>query len=187
MIVSPHPRSSSQHGTIPFASETPPFPVIPFLSDSSALFSEMAPTHLHSFHALTHSFHRHGGWGALLTSRAPSGSECTPSQRKAALVSRHASPSSRRTPCLSVGLSRSFPASSHQIPAPPLFSFTYKLPIFYLLCFDIHPCNGGGCTPLPVFQGCPRRTKTPTVVSQLFPFWGDLPPPRSLRRIFTVL
>ena len=38
----------------------------------------------------------------------------------------------------------------HQIPAAPLFSITYKLPIFYPLCFDIHPCNGG-CTPLPRF------------------------------------
>jgi hypothetical protein len=36
----------------------------------------------------------------------------------------------------------------HQIPVAPVFSFTYKLPIFYLLCFDIHPCNGG-CTPPP--------------------------------------
>jgi hypothetical protein len=24
-----------------------------------------------------------------------------------------------------------------------VFSVTYKLPIFYPLCFDIHPCNGG--------------------------------------------
>jgi hypothetical protein len=31
----------------------------------------------------------------------------------------------------------------HQIPAAPVFSSTYKLPIFYPLCFDIHPCNGG--------------------------------------------
>jgi hypothetical protein len=34
----------------------------------------------------------------------------------------------------------------HQIPAAPVFSYTYKLPIFYPLCFDIHTCNGG-CTP----------------------------------------
>jgi hypothetical protein len=40
----------------------------------------------------------------------------------------------------------------HQIPAAPVFSSTYKLPIFYPLCFDIHPCNGGGCTPLPFFK-----------------------------------
>jgi hypothetical protein len=34
--------------------------------------------------------------------------------------------------------------ASHQISTASVFSFTYKLPIFYLLCFDIHPCNGGG-------------------------------------------
>ena len=39
---------------------------------------------------------------------------------------------------------------SHQIPVTALFSITYKLPIFYPLCFEIHPCNGG-CTPLPAF------------------------------------
>jgi hypothetical protein len=33
--------------------------------------------------------------------------------------------------------------ASHQISAVSVFSFTYKLPIFYPLCFDIHPCNGG--------------------------------------------
>jgi hypothetical protein len=32
---------------------------------------------------------------------------------------------------------------SHQTPAHHVFSVTYKLPIFYPLCFDIHPCNGG--------------------------------------------
>src|SRR5260370_7567370 len=36
-------------------------------------------------------------------------------------------------------------------PATPiltaLFSYSYVLPIFYPLCFDIHVCNGG-CTPL---------------------------------------
>jgi hypothetical protein len=37
----------------------------------------------------------------------------------------------------------------HQIPAAPVFSFTYKLPIFYPLCFDIHPCNGGVYPPSP--------------------------------------
>ena len=49
---------------------------------------------------------------------------------------------------------RSFPPSlsSHQISAARLFSFTYEFPIFYPLCFDIHACNGGGCTPLPAFQ-----------------------------------
>jgi len=30
----------------------------------------------------------------------------------------------------------------HQIPAAPVFSFTYELPSFYLLCFDIHAGNG---------------------------------------------
>src|SRR5580704_3929808 len=33
--------------------------------------------------------------------------------------------------------------SGHQIPVTTLFSTTYKLPIFYPLCFDIHPWNGG--------------------------------------------
>src|SRR5712664_275884 len=31
---------------------------------------------------------------------------------------------------------------------PALFSYSYVLPIFYPLCFDIHACNGG-CTPPP--------------------------------------
>jgi len=43
-------------------------------------------------------------------------------------------------------------SAGHQIPAAPLFSYTSELPIFYPLCFDIHPCNGGGCTPLPSIQ-----------------------------------
>src|SRR5580704_159212 len=30
-----------------------------------------------------------------------------------------------------------------QILCAPVFSSTYELPIFYLLCFDIHACNGG--------------------------------------------
>src|SRR5260370_16533107 len=30
---------------------------------------------------------------------------------------------------------------------PALFSYSYVLPIFYPLYFDIHACNGG-CTPL---------------------------------------
>ncbi len=58
------------------------------------------------------------------------------------------SPRSQR---LSVIVSPAFSSSTltcHQIPAAPVFSFTYELPIFYLLCFDIHACNGGGCTPL---------------------------------------
>ena len=44
----------------------------------------------------------------------------------------------------------------HQTSDTPLFSVTYKLPIFYPLCFQIHPCNGG-CTPLPVFHGANAR------------------------------
>ncbi len=31
----------------------------------------------------------------------------------------------------------------HQNHPRPFVSITYKLPIFYPLCFDIHPCNGG--------------------------------------------
>jgi hypothetical protein len=66
------------------------------------------------------------------------------------------SPRSLRALCVSaLDFSSVLPVSrlaSHQIPAAPLFSFTYKLPIFYPLCFDIHPCNGGGGTPLPTFQ-----------------------------------
>jgi hypothetical protein len=51
----------------------------------------------------------------------------------------------------------SFPPSlsSHQISAARLFSFTYELPILYLLCFDIHPCNGGVYPP-PSFPTCKR-------------------------------
>ncbi len=39
----------------------------------------------------------------------------------------------------------------------PFFSFTYELPIFYLLCFDIHASDGvyGGCV-------CPRFAKSLT-------------------------
>jgi hypothetical protein len=37
---------------------------------------------------------------------------------------------------------RSDDFACHQISVSSVFSFTYKLPIFYLLCFDIHPCNG---------------------------------------------
>ena len=40
----------------------------------------------------------------------------------------------------------------HQIPSAPVFSSTYKLPIFYPLCFDIHPCNGGGVPPSSQFN-----------------------------------
>jgi len=35
-----------------------------------------------------------------------------------------------------------FPAVG-QTESPHLFSMSYELPIFYPLCFDIHPCNGG--------------------------------------------
>lgn len=61
MIDRTHPRPSCLLGTIAPADEIPPFLVIPFLSDSSALFSAIAPSHHHSFQSLTHSFHRHGG------------------------------------------------------------------------------------------------------------------------------
>jgi len=45
----------------------------------------------------------------------------------------------------------------HQIPAAPVFSFTYKLPIFYPLCFDIHPSNGGVYSPLvPHWNSAPQ-------------------------------
>jgi hypothetical protein len=46
------------------------------------------------------------------------------------------------------------PRPGHQIPAAPLFSYTSELPIFYPLCFDIHPCNGG-VYPLPAFLLAP--------------------------------
>jgi hypothetical protein len=48
-------------------------------------------------------------------------------------------------PNLPVNCRLSTPPSltSHQIPAAPVFSFTYELPIFYFLCFDIHACNWG--------------------------------------------
>jgi hypothetical protein len=49
----------------------------------------------------------------------------------------------------------------HQIFSAPLFSYDYKLPIFYPLCFDIHPCNGG-CTPLlhkMVYAACSGRVE----------------------------
>jgi hypothetical protein len=39
----------------------------------------------------------------------------------------------------------------HQISTTPVFSNTYKLPIFYPLCFDTHPCNGGWVPPSPQF------------------------------------
>jgi hypothetical protein len=135
-----HPRRSSQHGTISLASEASTFPVSPFLLVSSALFSPMAPTHLHSFQAFTHSFHRDGGVPPLPP------------------VSTLTLRSHRRV---------------HQIHCPPFFSFTYKLPIFYPLCFDIHACNGGGVPPslcsnpffprsfrfLPFTGGVPLKTQ----------------------------
>ncbi len=140
-----HPRPNSLPRTISRVNETSLFLVTPLLPCCSALFSAMAPTHLHFFQSLTHSFHRDGG--------------CTPSQRKAAISARPLPPlsSQRRAStrtgsgCLRVRLSRSFPAPSHQIPPTSLFSFTYKLPIFYPLCFDIHACNGG-VYPHPIIQ-----------------------------------
>ena len=49
----------------------------------------------------------------------------------------------------------------HQNRPRPFVSTTYKLPIFYLLCFDIHPCNGGVGWGSPVKSlkknfNCPR-------------------------------
>src|SRR6266403_47868 len=45
------------------------------------------------------------------------------------------------------------PVTSHQPPSHlSLFSCTYKLPIFYPLCFDIH-ASDGGCTPLQPTKG----------------------------------
>jgi hypothetical protein len=61
VILSHHPRPTSLLSTISPASETPLFLLIPLLPSSSALFSAMAPTHLHSSQALTHSFYRDGG------------------------------------------------------------------------------------------------------------------------------
>src|SRR5438093_437777 len=40
------------------------------------------------------------------------------------------------------------PASSSSKNRLSFFSGTYELPIFYLLCFDIH-VSDGGCTPQP--------------------------------------
>jgi len=63
-------------------------------------------------------------------------------------------PSSLRHPCVlrvsALSFSSAFSSTavaSHQIPTAPVFSFTYELPIFYLLSFDIHTCNGGVGTP----------------------------------------
>jgi len=47
----------------------------------------------------------------------------------------------------------------HQNRPRPFVSTTYKLPIFYLLCFDIHPCNGGGVPPSQFFKGAPAGRK----------------------------
>src|SRR5712664_1360738 len=43
---------------------------------------------------------------------------------------------------------------------PALFSYSYVLPIFYPLCFDIHACNGG-CTPPSVGFRPPIPTPYP--------------------------
>jgi hypothetical protein len=59
--------------------------------------------------------------------------------------------STARSEHLGEGCTLSF-TPFHQIPAAPVFSYTYKLPIFYPLCFDIHPCNGGGVPPRPTLE-----------------------------------
>ena len=64
----------------------------------------------------------------------------------------------------------------HQIPAAPLFSYTYELPIFYPLCFacppwrEIHPSNGGGrgssmrfLKYRPLFPGPLTRAHSPEI------------------------
>jgi hypothetical protein len=56
--------------------------------------------------------------------------------------------------------------SRHQIPVTALVSTIYKLPIFYPLCFDIHPCNGGLVPPPefpfvhPTIYGTPQNWQT---------------------------
>ncbi len=52
-------------------------------------------------------------------------------------------------------------APFHQNYLRPFASTTYKLPIFYPLCFDIHPCNGGWVGVAPA--NSPRRTWTVSV------------------------
>jgi hypothetical protein len=63
----------------------------------------------------------------------------------------------------------------HQIPPAPVFSYTYKLPIFYPLCFHIHPCNGGvyppsshiGTTPFSPRFLCALRVSASDSLSSL--------------------
>src|SRR6266851_6854377 len=50
---------------------------------------------------------------------------------------------------------------------PALFSYSYVLPIFYPLCFDIHACNGG-CTPPSV--GFRPPIPTPYPLSPFFSY-----------------
>jgi hypothetical protein len=55
----------------------------------------------------------------------------------------------------SENLNRYFKYSPNdQIFCHPFFSTAYELPIFYPLCFDIHPSDGG-CTPLAPFPTAP--------------------------------
>jgi hypothetical protein len=49
-------------------------------------------------------------------------------------------------------------APNHQTLSRPFFSITYELPIFYPLCFDIHPSDGGLCTPCGVPVSTRRRS-----------------------------
>jgi len=85
----------------------------------------------------------------------------------------------------------------HQIPAAPVFSFTYKLPIFYPLCFDIHPSNGG-CTPLvPHWNSAPQWLRAnhlsrsdrnvPTFKRSNVPTFLALPPTQPRRTLWSIL
>jgi hypothetical protein len=110
-----------------------PFDSSPLFSNSSALFSAMDDTYLFSFQSFPHSFHRDGG-GTLAFKN----------------LNHH------------FNLSSSLQAAPfHQNYLRPFASTTYKLPIFYPLCFDIHPCNGGWVGVAPA--NSPRRTWTVSV------------------------
>jgi hypothetical protein len=58
----------------------------------------------------------------------------------------------------------------HQIFSPPLFSYAYELPIFYPLCFDIHPCNGGVYPPPPRSRRSDVQTCRRSDGFQIYPF-----------------
>src|SRR5260370_15447037 len=50
---------------------------------------------------------------------------------------------------------------------PALFSYSYVLPIFYPLCFDIHACNGGVYPPSVGFR---PPVPTPYPLSPFFSY-----------------